>query len=118
MRSVPAGYCLELSPDEVDALRFERLAAEGRRALRNGEAAIAAHLLREALGLWRGDALAEVADAPYAAAAAVRLQELQLGATEDRVEAELAAAPAHPDLVAELEALAGAHPLRERLHVS
>jgi DNA-binding SARP family transcriptional activator len=105
VRSVPGGYRLEVPPDAVDALRFERLAREGRQALKRGEAETAARLLREALGLWRGEALAGAAQVPFAAAAAVRLSELRLIATEDRVEADLQAAPDHAHLVAELQAL-------------
>lgn len=89
LRSVAGGYCLDLRPEAVDALRFERLAREGQRALRDGDAEVAARQLREALRLWRGDALADVAHVPYAAAPAVRLEELRLAATEDRVAAEL-----------------------------
>lgn len=106
VRSLPGGYRLDLPAEAVDVLRFERLAREGQRALRGGEVEVAAHQLREALGLWRGEPLADVAEAPFAAAVAVRLKELRLTATEDRIEAELKAAPeqaAH--LVAELEAL-------------
>jgi predicted ATPase/DNA-binding SARP family transcriptional activator len=117
VRSAHGGYCLDLPPDAVDALRFERLVREGRRALRNGEAAIAARHLREALGLWRGEALADVAEAPFAAPAIVRLGELRLAATEDRLEAELQVSPERSHLVAELEELATAHPLRERLRL-
>lgn len=113
LRSVPGGYQLDISPDNVDALRFERLAREGRRALRDGEERLASDRLTEALGLWRGAALANVSHVPYAAAAAVRLEELRLAATEDRVEADLATGAEH--LVPELEELTAAHPLRERL---
>jgi len=116
LRSVPGGYRLDLPQEAVDALRFERLAREGRRALRDGETQIAARRLREALGLWRGEALADVAEVPFAAAA-VRLEELRLTAVEDRVEAELQAASEHAHLVAELEELTAMHPLRERLRV-
>jgi hypothetical protein len=68
----------------VDAVRFERLAREGRRALRNGEAETAGQWLREALGLWRGEPLADVAEAPFAAPVIVRLTELRLAVIEDR----------------------------------
>src|SRR5262245_51994474 len=115
VRSAPGGYCLEVPPEAVDALRFERLAREGRRALGRGEPAMAARRLRESLGLWRGDALADVAEAPFAAPAVVRLDELRLAATEDRLEAELRVSPEGSYLVAELEELTAAHPLRERL---
>ena len=70
--------------------------------------------LRQALGLWRGPALSDVADAPFAAAPITRLSELRLAAAEDLFDAELAAGRGG-ELVPELEELAGAHPLRERL---
>ena len=114
--SGPAGYRLDLPTDAVDANRFERLTREGRDALRAGDPAGALACLREALALWRGPALADVADAFYAAAPAARLAELRLTAQEDRIEAELRLG--HPALlVAELEELTAAHPLRERLCV-
>ncbi|MEU7760209.1 BTAD domain-containing putative transcriptional regulator [Micromonospora aurantiaca (nom. illeg.)] len=114
VRSSPAGYRLDLAPDDVDAGRFERLTRQGRAALRDGDAATARTTLRDALALWRGPALAEVADAPYAAAAVARLAELRLTAQEDRIDAELRTG--RPELlVAELEELTAAHPLRERL---
>ncbi|MEV4167306.1 BTAD domain-containing putative transcriptional regulator [Nonomuraea dietziae] len=109
----PAGYRLAIDPQDVDAHRFERLAAEGREALRAGDPARASGALRQALGLWRGAALA---DAPLARAAATRLAELRLAATEDRTQAELELG-AHRELVGELRALVAAHPLRERLRV-
>ncbi|MFI6299623.1 BTAD domain-containing putative transcriptional regulator [Nonomuraea sp. NPDC050790] len=107
----PAGYRLAADPSQVDAHRFERLAADGRRALGAGDARGAAVLLREALDLWRGTPLS---DAPLAGAAATRLEELRLAAVEDRVQADLALGR-HRDLVAELRQLIAAHPLRERL---
>ncbi|MFE0154738.1 BTAD domain-containing putative transcriptional regulator [Nonomuraea sp. NPDC059007] len=112
---VPGGYRLDLPPDAVDALRFERLARQGRRALRENDPEPAAERLRAALALWRGDALTDVAETPYALAAAARLHELRLAATEDRIAAELRLSGDHAPLVAELEELLAAHPLRERL---
>jgi predicted ATPase/DNA-binding SARP family transcriptional activator len=111
--SGPAGYRLDVEPEAVDAVRFERLAAEGRRALAEDRTADAATLLHEALALWRGPALADVADAGYAVAPAARWEELRLACLEDRVEADLRLGRAS-DVVAELEALVGEHPLRER----
>ncbi|MFF4993419.1 BTAD domain-containing putative transcriptional regulator [Streptosporangium saharense] len=110
----PAGYRLAVSPQEVDVHRFETLAARGRRELESGDAPHAAALLREALALWRGPALADVGEAPFARGQAVRLGELRLSAVEERVEAELATG-GHRALVAELTDLVAAHPLRERL---
>jgi predicted ATPase/DNA-binding SARP family transcriptional activator len=109
----PGGYRLA-PPVEVDAERFERLVAEGGEALAAGEAGPAAALLREALGLWRGPALVDVLDAPFATAPAARLEELRLAALEQRIEADLRLGR-HTDAVVEAEALAVAHPLRERL---
>jgi predicted ATPase/DNA-binding SARP family transcriptional activator len=105
-----AGYRLAVDPDDVDALRFERLAGEGRRLLAGGAHDGAAAVLREAVTLWRGPALV---DLPYGDAQAARLEELRLAALEDLVEAELAS-PAGTS-VAELQALVAANPLRERL---
>ncbi|TMR88890.1 BTAD domain-containing putative transcriptional regulator [Nonomuraea basaltis] len=107
----PAGYRLVADPQDVDARRFELLAQAGRQALAAGDPGQAAALLREALELWRGAALA---DAPHAEAAAAALAELRLAATEDRVQADLDLGR-HRELVAELSQLIAAHPLRERL---
>ncbi|WP_344745145.1 BTAD domain-containing putative transcriptional regulator [Streptosporangium vulgare] len=115
LRSDHGGYLLDVPPDAVDAHRFERLAREGRRALGNGDPVTASNLLREALGLWRGPALGEVATAPFAVAYAAGLEEARLAATEDRVEAELGCGR-HSPLVTELQELTARHPLRERLH--
>ncbi|MFD1938516.1 BTAD domain-containing putative transcriptional regulator [Nonomuraea mangrovi] len=113
--SGPAGYRLAVEPDAVDAVRFEQLARAGRRSHAQSRPAEAAATLREALSLWRGPALADVREAPFAAAEAERLERARLATLEDRVEAELALG-ADRDLVAELESLTLAHPLRERLH--
>lgn len=110
----PSGYRLAAEPDQVDAYRFERLARRGREALAAGQPDVAAGRLRDALGLWRGPALADVGDAPFVVAQAARWEELRLGAVEDRVDAELALGR-HREVVAELGELVAAHPLRERL---
>lgn len=110
----PPGYLLQVNPTTVDAVRFETLVAEARAEAGRGENRRAAATLREALGLWRGPALADVAEAPGVRGEAVRLEEARLSALEERVEADLACAR-HGDLVAELDALTFAHPWRERL---
>jgi predicted ATPase/DNA-binding SARP family transcriptional activator len=110
----PGGYALVVEPDAVDALRFERLAAVGREMLASGEPERAARTLSEALALWRGSPLGDLAYEPFAAAAVARLEELRLGAVEDRIDAELALGR-HGELVAELERLVAEQPLRERL---
>jgi DNA-binding SARP family transcriptional activator len=108
------GYRLSLAPDQVDAERFERMAAEGRGALSEGDPAGAAERLREALGLWRGPALAEFAYESFAQAEIARLEEARLAAVEDRLDADLELGR-HGQLIGELEVLTRAHPLQERL---
>ena len=83
------GYALIAGPDLLDAARFERLAGAGREALEHGEAAAAADRFREALGLWRGTALADVAEVEALAREGARLEELRLVAVEGRIEADV-----------------------------
>ncbi len=111
--SSAAGYRLAVDPGTVDAHRFDRLAEGGRIALRDGDPAAAAALLDEAAELWRGAALADVRDAPFAATVVTRLTEARLAAQEDRAEAGLALRD-HRAVVAMLTELVAAHPLRER----
>jgi predicted ATPase/DNA-binding SARP family transcriptional activator len=111
IESRPTGYLLALDTDDVDVHRFERLAAQGRAALATDPATTAA-VLRDALALWRGPALADAATAAFAQAPVARLTELRLAALGDRIEADLLTGGA--DLVPELESLVAEHPLRER----
>jgi DNA-binding SARP family transcriptional activator/pimeloyl-ACP methyl ester carboxylesterase len=107
------GYLLRVEPGELDALRFEQLAAEGHAALAAGDAALATQRFDQALGLWRGPALADFDAVPSARAEAGRLEEQRLAVLESRADALLAGGR-HRDLIAELESLTAAHPLRER----
>jgi WD40 repeat protein/DNA-binding SARP family transcriptional activator len=106
------GYELRIDEDAVDARRFERLLAEAVRAAREGAASEAA---REALALWRGRALDDVADEPFAAAEIRRLEALRVEAAELAIAADLAAGR-HHEVVGEIDALLADHPLREPLH--
>ena len=117
LRSEPDGYRLALPPEAIDAVRFERLAAGGRRALKDGPPEAAARLLRDALGLWRGPPLADTAHLPFAAPAVNRLERLRLGVREDLLTAELTSPDTveYKSHVVELEQLVADHPLRERL---
>jgi DNA-binding beta-propeller fold protein YncE len=109
-----AGYVLHVPPEGLDARRFETLLETGRRQLASGETAPASVTLRDALALWRGPALADLAFEPFAQSEIARLEELRLTAIENRIEADLALG--RPDaLVAELESLVAAHPFREGL---
>src|SRR5918998_101083 len=112
--SSAAGYRLRVEPDELDLDRFERLCAEGRRALAAGRHERAAARLQAALAEWRGPPLADVALEPFAPPEVARLEDLRAAAVEDRVEADLAMGRG-AELVAELEGLVAAEPLRERL---
>jgi DNA-binding SARP family transcriptional activator/outer membrane protein assembly factor BamB len=109
----PPGYVIRIEPDRLDLARFEALAAQAR-ATMSSDPGTASGTLRQALDLWHGPPLADVALEPFAAAAIVRLDELHLSALEDRVDADLALGR-HADLVAELRDLVGGNPLRERL---
>jgi DNA-binding SARP family transcriptional activator len=112
--SSAAGYRLRVEPDELDLGRFERLCADGRRALAAGHHERAAARLRAALAEWRGPPLADVALEPFAPPEVARLEDLRAAAVEDRVEADLAMGRG-AELVGELEGLVAAERLRERL---
>src|SRR6266508_2144694 len=104
------GYAIELTPDQLDLQRFERLVQEAGTL----EPEAAAEKLRDALALWRGPALADFAYEPFAQTAIGRLGELRLLATEKRIDADLALGR-HAELVPELEELIAEHTLQEHL---
>jgi DNA-binding SARP family transcriptional activator/pimeloyl-ACP methyl ester carboxylesterase len=112
----PPGYLLTLAPAELDSLRFGELAAGGTAALAAGDAAAAARRLDEALSLWRGPAFAGI-ESPSVQAEAGRLEEMRLAVLESRAEALLECGR-HAELIAELETLIAAYPLREQLWYS
>ncbi|OEU91260.1 hypothetical protein DB35_16530, partial [Streptomyces abyssalis] len=107
----PAGYRLHLDADDVDATRFRSLVQRARTAAGARERA---SLLGEALALWRGRALADFADAPFATPVAARLEVERLTAIEEQAEIRLGLGEHHL-LADELGELTAAHPLRERL---
>jgi DNA-binding SARP family transcriptional activator len=110
----PPGYLIRVAPGGLDLHRFEALTAEAAEALDGDDPRAALAALREGLSLWRGPALADLADESFAQAPIGRLDELRLAAIERRIEAELELGH-HSEAVAELGELANAHPLRERL---
>jgi DNA-binding SARP family transcriptional activator len=114
LRTVAGGYLLAVRPDELDADMFEMRVQQGRRALQAGEAARARALLDDALGMWQGPVLADVAYEEFAQAEIRRLEEVRVAALEVRVDCELRLGE-HDRLIAELESLVVAHPGRERL---
>ena len=109
----PTGYAIRIEPDRLDSSRFERLARSGRAALED-DAARAAELLRQALGLWRGEPFEDVVNEDAVSSEVARLNGLRLVALEDRFEADLALGRAG-ELIPELEALVAEQPFRETL---
>jgi peptide/nickel transport system substrate-binding protein len=114
LQTRPGGYRLRLSPEDVDAARFELLLERGLSLLGGGDPDTAAAVLREALALWRGPPLAEFRFQDFAANETRRLDELRLLALERCLEADIATGN-HATSVPELQALIGEHPLRETL---
>jgi DNA-binding SARP family transcriptional activator len=110
----PPGYRIIVAPDALDLERFERLAGRAGSALAAGDAAAAVQLFREALAIWRGEPLADLAFEPFAQAAVERLRGLRLAVVEQCIDAELELGRGAV-LVAELEQLVLQHPLNERL---
>jgi DNA-binding SARP family transcriptional activator len=108
------GYSLEVEAAAVDAERFRVLVRDARKHASLGAREVAADMLRDALALWRGRPLEEFHPEPGLVDAAERLEAQRIGATEERIEADLSAG-ASAALVDELEALVTEHPYRERL---
>jgi YVTN family beta-propeller protein len=105
------GYVLELEAGALDIERFAKLRAEAREST---DAERRAQLLHEALALYRDTPLAELRAEPFFVATVHQLEELRLGALEERIDADLALGR-HAALVPELDALVAEHPYRERL---
>jgi DNA-binding SARP family transcriptional activator/ABC-type transport system substrate-binding protein/DNA-binding beta-propeller fold protein YncE len=110
------GYVLDLEPGQLDLQRFESLREEARAARSHGDLTAASAKLREALSLWRGPPLADLAHERFVQLEAGRLEELRLAALEESVDVDLALGR-HADLVPELERLVAEHPLREGFRV-
>src|SRR5262245_22291266 len=104
------GYALRIDEDAIDSRRFEEMVREAR-ALPVAERAAP---LRDALSLWRGPPFGDLVFEPFAQSEIARLEEVRLGAVEDRIESELELG-LHDEVVGELEAFAVRHPSRERL---
>jgi peptide/nickel transport system substrate-binding protein len=110
----PPGYALRVEPGEFDLDRFEDLFERGSVQLAQGHASQAEETLRNALGLWRGSALADVLYEPVAALEAEQLEERRLLALEQRIDAGLALGRS-AELIAELQTLVREYPFQERL---
>jgi predicted ATPase/DNA-binding SARP family transcriptional activator len=112
LESRPGGYRLLVTADDVDALTFRSLLRSSRAAGRAGDSARADALRAEALALWRGGALSDLLDAPFAGSEAAALETARREAVDERLAADLAAGRAS-EILAELEAMVEAEPLRE-----
>jgi DNA-binding SARP family transcriptional activator/tetratricopeptide (TPR) repeat protein len=111
----PRGYLISVAEGELDVARFERLLASARTAARDGRWSEAAGRAGEALSCWRGEPLADIESDLLASREVPRLAELRLQAMETRIDAQLRLA-GHGEVVAELQRLSAAHPLREHVH--
>jgi predicted ATPase/DNA-binding SARP family transcriptional activator len=113
IRTGSGGYQLQIDPDGVDVTMFERLVRAGRRAVDEMNMDDGAKGLQEALRLWRGEPLVELAGQPAGIAERVRLTEIRLGAEESLVDARLALGE-HEAMIGDLEAATATEPWRER----
>src|SRR5262249_6156114 len=108
------GYRLTVDGGLIDVDRFERLALAGHAALDSGDPGAAGARFAEALGMWHGTALADVADVDSLALESARLEELRLTTIEGRIEADVELGR-HAQVIGELERLVAEYPVRERL---
>jgi DNA-binding SARP family transcriptional activator len=113
--TVPGGYLLNTSGGSSDVREFERLAGMGHRAMDAGDLAGAARQLREALAMWRGDALVDVRAGTHLSAEVRRLEEIRLCALDQRIEADLRLGR-HREIIGELSVLVSRHHTHETLH--
>lgn len=113
--TVPGGYQFRTIADDYDLPTYQRLAAEGQRALVAGNDSLAADLLLQAQALWRGPALADVPAGPILLPQVKRLQESRLTTMERSIEARLRLGK-HQEVLSDLAGLTAEHPLDENLH--
>jgi DNA-binding SARP family transcriptional activator len=111
-----SGYQIVVAPGELDVAAFRRLAADGRAALDNGNAADAARLLEEACGLWRSPPLADLPDTPIVQMVATVLLQQRRDVREWLIDARLALGQ-HHEVLAQARELIAADPLPEHPHV-
>ncbi|MFG3496464.1 BTAD domain-containing putative transcriptional regulator [Streptomyces sp. NPDC047928] len=114
LRTCYGGYVLDVEPASTDVYAYERLADAGKQAFERGRLEAASSLYRQALGLWRGDALVDVHAGMRIDMEVARLEESRLGVLECRVETDLRLGR-HASLLPELSALTARHPMHENL---
>ncbi|MGP3917898.1 AfsR/SARP family transcriptional regulator [Nonomuraea sp. 10N515B] len=111
----PFGYVLQVDGDQLDAYAFQRMLAEGRKALAEGRYLEASRQLGRALDLWTGPPLANVSQGSLLRAYGVHREEERLRAVELRIQADVLLGR-HRELVGELKALAATYPHNEWFH--
>jgi DNA-binding SARP family transcriptional activator len=111
----PTGYTIAVPAGQIDAVVFEDMLDRGRDELEAGRLQEAGQLLRQALDMWTGPALADVPQGDLLQAHAIQLEELRINAIEMRIRADIKLGKHHA-LVAELRSLVRAHPLNEWFH--
>jgi DNA-binding SARP family transcriptional activator len=111
----PGGYLIRVDAGELDVAQFEALLGAAQTASRRGSWDTAAAESHAALALWRGEPLADVGSEVLSLREAPRLTEMRLQAWEVRFDADLHLG-CQSAVIAELQRLAGDHPLREHLH--
>jgi DNA-binding SARP family transcriptional activator len=114
IRTQDSGYVINVPRGQLDLFRFEQLVSDAAEAMSRSDATRAAGLLKDALALWRGDALGDLGGEEPFVSHTRRLEELRLATQERLAEAELALGR-HAEVAAELERLVAGHPLRESL---
>ena len=110
----PPGYLLRVAPADFDVARFEQLAGAGNAALAGGDAGTAVRQFDAALASWRGVPLPDLDMVPSIRDEIARLTEARTAVAESRIDALLQCGR-HREVIADLEALTAAHPLRERI---
>jgi len=115
LQTEPAGYLMSVAPYELDVTDYRSLAAEGRRRLREGRCREAGDMFRQALALWRGPALADLARTPELDHYAVRLEEERLALLQERIGVDLCLGRGL-EVIGELVELCALHPLKEAFH--
>ncbi|WNM31371.1 BTAD domain-containing putative transcriptional regulator [Streptomyces sp. Li-HN-5-11] len=115
LHTKPGGYLLSVPDSAIDLHTFETDANAGKALLEEGDPVGAAAVLKRALSVWRGPALADVAPGSLLTSYVIRLQELHFRTRELRIQAELRLG-LHRELISELKSLIMAHPLHENLH--
>ena len=116
IETVPPGYLLRVASGAIDVVRFEQLVAEGRRAVSEGDAVRGRETLRAALGLWRGEPLADFPYAEFSQPESARLKEIRFTALETLFAVDIATGR-YQDTVAPLRKLSAENPFREKLRM-